>query len=84
MEPAENSEPILLPYLGSGTELHCVSLVRGTAGEEAAESHRVRAECNRRERRGPVALAVYVAEDGLVGHQGEEWPLVLWAFNASM
>lgn len=32
IEPAENSEPILLPYLGSGTELHWVSLVRGTAG----------------------------------------------------
>lgn len=31
MEPAENSEPIRLPYLGSGMELHCVSLVRGTA-----------------------------------------------------
>ena len=26
---------------------------------------------------GPVALAIYVAEDGLVGHQGEERPLVL-------
>ena len=31
MDPAENSEPILLPYLGSGTELHWVSLVLGTA-----------------------------------------------------
>jgi hypothetical protein len=54
-------------------------------GKKHTESHRVRAECNRRERRrGPMALAVYVAEDGLVGHQGEEWPLVLWAFNDSM
>lgn len=35
IEPAENSEPILLPYLGSGTELHCVSLVRGTAAGKA-------------------------------------------------
>lgn len=34
IEPAENSEPILLPYLGSGTELHWVSLVRGTAGDK--------------------------------------------------
>ncbi len=35
MEPAENSDPIRLPYLGSGMELHCVSLVRGTAsGQE--------------------------------------------------
>jgi hypothetical protein len=25
----------------------------------------------------PVALAIYVAEDGLVGHQWEERPLVL-------
>lgn len=31
MEPAENSAPIRLPYLGSGTELHWLSLVRGTA-----------------------------------------------------
>jgi len=31
IEPAENSDPILLPYLGSGIELHWVSLVRGTA-----------------------------------------------------
>lgn len=30
-EPAENSEPIRLPYRGSGTELHWLSLVRGTA-----------------------------------------------------
>jgi hypothetical protein len=35
IEPAENSEPILLPYLGSGTELHWVSLVRGTARSKA-------------------------------------------------
>jgi hypothetical protein len=27
--------------------------------------------------KGPVALAAYVAEDGLVGHQWEEWPLGL-------
>ena len=26
---------------------------------------------------GPMALAAYVAEDGLVGHQWEEWRLVL-------
>jgi hypothetical protein len=31
---------------------------------------------------GPMAPAVYVAEDGLVGYQWEEWPLVLWGFNA--
>lgn len=30
-EPTENSEPIRLPYRGSGTELHWLSLVRGTA-----------------------------------------------------
>lgn len=35
IEPAENSDPILRPYLGSGTELHWVSLVLGTAGGEA-------------------------------------------------
>jgi hypothetical protein len=29
-----------------------------------------------------VALAAYVAEDGLVGHQWEERPLVLWRFYA--
>jgi hypothetical protein len=31
---------------------------------------------------GPMALATYVAEDGLVGHQWEEWPLGLRVFNA--
>lgn len=30
-EPTENSELIRLPYRGSGTELHWLSLVRGTA-----------------------------------------------------
>ena len=30
----------------------------------------------------PMALATYVAEDGFVGHQWEEQPLVLWGFNA--
>jgi hypothetical protein len=30
----------------------------------------------------PMALAKYVAEDGLVGHQWQERPLVLWRFNA--
>ena len=30
---------------------------------------------------GPMALA-YVAEDGLVGHQWEEWPLGLRVFDA--
>jgi hypothetical protein len=29
-----------------------------------------------------VAVAIYVAEDGLVGHQWEEGPLVLWRFYA--
>ena len=28
------------------------------------------------------ALATYVAEDDLVGHQLKEWPLVLWEFDA--
>ena len=27
-----------------------------------------------------MTLAAYVAEDGLVGHQWEEWTLVLWGF----
>jgi hypothetical protein len=27
-----------------------------------------------------MALAAYVAEDGLVGHQWQERPLVLWRF----
>jgi hypothetical protein len=31
---------------------------------------------------GPMAIAAYVAEDGLVGHQLEEKPLVLWRLNA--
>jgi hypothetical protein len=31
---------------------------------------------------GPMALATYVAEDGLVRHQWEEWPLGLRVFNA--
>ena len=31
---------------------------------------------------GPMALATYMAEDGLVGHQWEEWPLGLRGFNA--
>jgi hypothetical protein len=31
---------------------------------------------------GPMALAAYVAEDSIVGHQREEWPLGLWVFNA--
>jgi hypothetical protein len=29
-----------------------------------------------------MALAAYVSEDGLVGHQWEEMPLVLWRFYA--
>jgi hypothetical protein len=29
-----------------------------------------------------MAPAVYVAEDGLVGHQWEERPLVLWRLEA--
>jgi hypothetical protein len=29
-----------------------------------------------------MALAAYVAEDGLVGHQWEERALVLWRFYA--
>ena len=31
---------------------------------------------------GPMAPAEYVAEDGLVGHQWEESPLVLWRLDA--
>jgi hypothetical protein len=31
---------------------------------------------------GPMALATYVAEDGLVGHQWEEKPLGLRGFDA--
>ena len=31
---------------------------------------------------GPMALATYVAEDGLVGHQWEERPLGLRVFDA--
>ena len=30
----------------------------------------------------PMALAAYVAEDGLVGRQWEEWPLGLRMFDA--
>jgi hypothetical protein len=30
----------------------------------------------------PVALVIYVAEDGLVGHQWEERPLGLRVFDA--
>jgi hypothetical protein len=30
----------------------------------------------------PIALATYVAEDGLVGHQWEEQPLGLRVFDA--
>jgi hypothetical protein len=30
----------------------------------------------------PMALAAYVAEDDLVGHQLEEMPLVLWRLEA--
>lgn len=30
-DPTANSFPILFPNLGSGTELHCVALVLGTA-----------------------------------------------------
>ena len=33
---------------------------------------------------GLVALAAYVAEDDLVGHQWEERPLVLWRFYAQL
>jgi hypothetical protein len=29
-----------------------------------------------------MALAAYVAEDGLIGHPWEERPLVLWMFYA--
>ena len=28
-----------------------------------------------------MAPALYVAEDGLVGHKWEEWPLVLLGFD---
>jgi hypothetical protein len=31
-----------------------------------------------------MAPAAYVADDGLVGHQREERPLVLWGFYAPM
>jgi hypothetical protein len=31
---------------------------------------------------GPMAPAAYVAEDGLVGHQWEEKPLVIWRLDA--
>ena len=31
---------------------------------------------------GPMALASYVADDALVGHQWEEWPLGLRGFDA--
>jgi hypothetical protein len=31
---------------------------------------------------GSMAPTAYVAEDGLVGHQWEERPLVLWRLNA--
>ena len=31
---------------------------------------------------GPMAPAVYVAEDGLVGHQWEKRPFVLWSLDA--
>ena len=30
----------------------------------------------------PMTLATYVGEDVLVGHHGEEWPSVLWGFDA--
>ena len=30
---------------------------------------------------GPMALGAYMTEDGLVGHQWEERPLVLRVFN---
>ena len=30
---------------------------------------------------GPMASAAYVAEDGLVRHQWEERPLVLWKLD---
>ncbi|TNN72366.1 hypothetical protein EYF80_017405 [Liparis tanakae] len=33
-EPVENSDPMRRPYRGSGTELHWLSLVRGTATVE--------------------------------------------------
>lgn len=33
-EPTAKSLPILLPNLGSGTELHCVELVLGTAAQK--------------------------------------------------
>jgi hypothetical protein len=31
---------------------------------------------------GPIALATYMAEDGLVGHSWEEWPLGLRVLDA--
>jgi hypothetical protein len=31
---------------------------------------------------GPMVPASYVSEDGLVGHQCEERPLILWRLNA--
>jgi hypothetical protein len=31
---------------------------------------------------GPMVLVTYEAEDGLVGHQCEEWPLDLKGFDA--
>jgi hypothetical protein len=32
--------------------------------------------------KGPMAPATYIAEDGLVGHQWEERPLVQWRLHA--
>ena len=31
--------------------------------------------------KGPIALAAYVAEDDLVGHQWEQWPFGLRGFE---
>jgi hypothetical protein len=32
----------------------------------------------------PMAVATYVAEDGLVGHRWEERPLGLWVYDATV
>ena len=66
-----------------GTEGVC-SLERATmsTGQTPWSSQGLNQQPKRMEQ--PMALAVYVSEDGLVGHLWEEQPLVLWGFNAQV
>ena len=67
-----------------GAERGCSSMEGATVstGQTSWSSPGTGSPTKEYTRRLPMALATYVAEDGLVGHQWEERPLGLRVFNA--